>query len=73
MTGIFECAAVTLLVLLLLLQGNTRPADGSQPISFAHIASQVFGVFYVGYLPSFWIRLRSIGQALPHGAPSGGL
>lgn len=48
LTGIFECAAVTLLVLLLLLQGNIRPQDGSPPISFSHIASQVFGVFYVG-------------------------
>ncbi|CAE7258241.1 CDS4 [Symbiodinium sp. CCMP2456] len=71
LTGIFECAAVTLLVLLLLLQGNIRMPDGSSPISFSHIASQVFGVFYVGYLPSFWVRLRAIGPALPSGAPTG--
>lgn len=71
LTGIFECAAVTLLVLLLILQGNIRPQDGSPPISFSHIASQVFGVFYVGYLPSYWIRLRALAPALPDGAPSG--
>ncbi|CAE7544921.1 CDS4 [Symbiodinium necroappetens] len=71
LTGIFECAAVTLLVLLLLLQGNITMPDGSSPISFSHIASQVFGVFYVGYLPSFWVRLRAIGPALPSGAPTG--
>lgn len=72
LTGIFECAAVTLLLLLLILQGNSKSADdGSPPISFSHIASQVFGVFYVGYLPSYWIRLRAIAPALPAGAPSG--
>eukprot|EP00913_Durusdinium_trenchii_P016172 g15198.t1 len=72
LTGIFECAAVTLLLLLLILQGQCKSADdGSPPISFSHIASQVFGVFYVGYLPSYWIRLRAIAPALPAGAPSG--
>lgn len=25
-------------------------------LRFSHIASQVFGVFYVGYLPSYWVR-----------------
>ncbi|CAJ1393367.1 unnamed protein product [Effrenium voratum] len=71
LTGIFECAAVTLLGLMLVLQGNTKSPDGSSPISFSHIASQVFGVFYVGYLPSFWVRLRAMGPLLPAGAPSG--
>lgn len=69
LTGIFECAAVTLLVMLLVLQGNTKPPDGGVPITFSHISSQVFGVFYTGYLPAFWVRLRSIPVLLPS-APS---
>jgi len=65
LTGIFECAAVTMLLLLLVLQGNSRQKGSSVPIRFPHIASQVFGVFYVGYLPAFWVRLRAIHTALP--------
>lgn len=65
LTGIFECAACSMLVLLLLWQGNVKSPDGGVGITFAHIASQVFGVFYVGYLPSFWVRLRSIALPLP--------
>lgn len=65
LTGIFECAAVALLVVLLIQQGNARPPDGGPPITFSHISSQVFGVFYTGYLPAFWVRLRSIALPLP--------
>jgi len=64
LTGIFETTSITLLVLLLLLQGNKVQPDGELPIKFSHISSQVFGVFYVGYLPSFWVRLRSISLGL---------
>jgi len=65
LTGIFECAAVTMLLLLLVLQGNSRQKGDLLPINFSHIASQVFGVFYVGYLPAFWVRLRAISLDLP--------
>jgi len=65
LTGIFECAACTMLLLLLVLQGNTRRPGGGVSITFSHIASQVFGVFYVGYLPAFWVRMRSIWAPLP--------
>lgn len=64
LTGIFECAAVTLLMTLLVFQGNQRQEDGGVPIRFSHVSSQVFGVFYVGYLPSFWVRLRGVSLAL---------
>jgi len=64
LTGIFECAAVALLVMLLVVQGNTKNPEGGAPISFGHISSQVFGVFYTGYLPAFWVRLRMISVPL---------
>eukprot|EP00403_Amphidinium_massartii_P001981 CAMPEP_0178374052 /NCGR_PEP_ID=MMETSP0689_2-20121128/2180_1 /TAXON_ID=160604 /ORGANISM="Amphidinium massartii, Strain CS-259" /LENGTH=384 /DNA_ID=CAMNT_0019994015 /DNA_START=1 /DNA_END=1152 /DNA_ORIENTATION=+ len=64
LTGIFECAAVALLVMLLALQGNKQAPDGGPPIRFSHISSQVFGVFYCGYLPAFWVRLRDIAVPL---------
>ena len=42
----------------LLLQPNTG--------SIADIAASIFGLFYLGYLPSHWIRLRHLTQpALP--------
>jgi phosphatidate cytidylyltransferase len=31
--------------------------------TIADIASSIMGLFYCGYLPSYWIRLRSLGQA----------
>lgn len=31
--------------------------------TIADISASIMGLFYVGYLPSFWIRLRSLGQA----------
>jgi len=64
LTGIFECAAISLMATLLVLQGNTKVPEGGVPIGFAHISSQVFGIFYVGYLPAFWIRLRSLSAPL---------
>jgi len=64
LTGIFESAAVGLLVMLIALQGNTRAPDDGPPIRFSHISSQVFGIFYCGYLPAFWVRLRDIAVPL---------
>eukprot|EP00929_Paragymnodinium_shiwhaense_P112469 TRINITY_DN80724_c0_g1_i1.p1 TRINITY_DN80724_c0_g1~~TRINITY_DN80724_c0_g1_i1.p1 ORF type:complete len:431 (-),score=64.63 TRINITY_DN80724_c0_g1_i1:68-1360(-) len=64
-TGIFECGSISMLVMLLVLQVSVRTDDGSMPIKFPHICAQVFGVFFCGYLPSFWVRLRGIRLALP--------
>lgn len=31
--------------------------------TIADISTSILGLFYAGYLPSFWVRLRSLGQA----------
>lgn len=31
--------------------------------SIADISASILGLFYCGYLPSYWVRLRSLGQA----------
>ncbi len=36
-----------------------------RPASIADIAASILGMFYAGFLPSFWIRLRNLG-APPH-------
>ncbi|KAJ4770659.1 Phosphatidate cytidylyltransferase [Rhynchospora pubera] len=48
-------SAFIIAVAVMLQRGNPR---------FAHMASAVFGLFYCGYLPSFWIKLRC-GLAAP--------
>ncbi|KAG8076639.1 hypothetical protein GUJ93_ZPchr0006g43505 [Zizania palustris] len=48
-------SAFLIAISLLLQRGNPR---------FAQLTSSVFGLFYCGYLPSFWIKLRS-GLAAP--------
>lgn len=48
-------SAFILAIAVMLQRGNPR---------FAHLASVVFGLFYCGYLPSFWIKLRC-GLAAP--------
>lgn len=42
-------AAFVVAMALLLQRGNPR---------FAQLSSTIFGLFYCGYLPSFWIKLR---------------
>lgn len=39
-----------------------------QPItgSISDIATSIFGLFYLGYLPSYWIRLRNLSQVNLH-------
>eukprot|EP00879_Flechtneria_rotunda_P013521 GHRR01014118.1.p1 GENE.GHRR01014118.1~~GHRR01014118.1.p1 ORF type:complete len:314 (+),score=87.64 GHRR01014118.1:261-1202(+) len=44
-------AAFCLLVMNIVI--NQKP-------TFAHLTSSVFGLFYCGYLPSFWIKLRNL-------------
>ncbi|AQK60850.1 Phosphatidate cytidylyltransferase [Zea mays] len=48
-------SAFVIAIALLLQRGNPR---------FAQLTSSVFGLFYCGYLPSFWVKLRS-GLAAP--------
>jgi phosphatidate cytidylyltransferase len=52
--------AFSLLALQMLLQRRPR---------FAQFTSTLFGLFYCGYLPSFWIKLRALAWAAPSGAP----
>eukprot|EP00616_Rhizochromulina_sp_CCMP1243_P003093 CAMPEP_0118991574 /NCGR_PEP_ID=MMETSP1173-20130426/51849_1 /TAXON_ID=1034831 /ORGANISM="Rhizochromulina marina cf, Strain CCMP1243" /LENGTH=483 /DNA_ID=CAMNT_0006942711 /DNA_START=202 /DNA_END=1649 /DNA_ORIENTATION=- len=36
-----------------------------KPGTISEISSSFMGMFYVGYLPSFWVRLRTISEGLP--------
>jgi phosphatidate cytidylyltransferase len=40
--------------------------------TIADISASIMGLFYVGYLPSFWIRLRSLEQAQVSNLPLDG-
>lgn len=40
--------------------------------TIADIATSILGLFYGGYLPSYWIRLRSLGSAASANLPLGG-
>ncbi|AFY66938.1 phosphatidate cytidylyltransferase [Geitlerinema sp. PCC 7407] len=40
--------------------------------TIADIATSILGLFYGGYLPSYWIRLRSLGSAASTNLPLGG-
>lgn len=42
-------AAFVVAMALLLQRGNPR---------FAQLSSTIFGLFYCGYLPCFWVKLR---------------
>ena len=42
-------AAFAVAIALLLQRGNPR---------FAQLSSTMFGLFYCGYLPCFWVKLR---------------
>ncbi|KAM3295917.1 hypothetical protein ACQJBY_038310 [Aegilops geniculata] len=48
-------SAFIIAISLVLQRGNPR---------FAQLTSSVFGLFYCGYLPSFWVKLRC-GLAAP--------
>lgn len=48
-------AAFVVAMALLLQRGNPR---------FAQLSSTMFGLFYCGYLPCFWVKLRC-GLAVP--------
>ncbi|MEW5298664.1 MAG: hypothetical protein WDW36_001757 [Sanguina aurantia] len=51
-------AVSVFMVLMLEVVSSKRP-------KFSQLASSVFGIFYCGWLPSFWLKLRM----LPHLAP----
>jgi phosphatidate cytidylyltransferase len=40
--------------------------------TIADISSSILGLFYGGYLPSYWVRLRSLGNADVSNLPLGG-
>ncbi|HIK54503.1 MAG TPA: phosphatidate cytidylyltransferase [Synechococcales cyanobacterium M55_K2018_004] len=40
--------------------------------SIADISSSILGLFYGGYLPSYWVRLRSLEQSAVSNLPLGG-
>jgi phosphatidate cytidylyltransferase len=40
--------------------------------TIADISTSILGLFYGGYLPSYWVRLRSLGQAECINLPLGG-
>jgi phosphatidate cytidylyltransferase len=40
--------------------------------TIADVSASIMGLFYVGYLPSYWVRLRSIGSAAVSNIPLGG-
>ncbi len=40
--------------------------------TIADISTSILGLFYAGYLPSYWIRLRSLGNAAVNNVPLGG-
>jgi phosphatidate cytidylyltransferase len=50
-------AVASTAVLSVQLLGPTRPR-------FSQLTSSVFGLFYCGYLPSFWIKLRHLSAPL---------
>jgi len=61
---ILAVGAFSLLALQMLLQRRPR---------FAQFTSTLFGLFYCGYLPSFWIKLRALAAAAPAAAPAAAL
>jgi phosphatidate cytidylyltransferase len=40
--------------------------------TIADISTSIMGLFYGGYLPSYWVRLRAIGQVQAHNLPLDG-
>ncbi|NJP10058.1 MAG: phosphatidate cytidylyltransferase [Leptolyngbyaceae cyanobacterium RU_5_1] len=40
--------------------------------TIADISASIMGLFYCGYLPSYWVRLRSLGQAAASNLPLDG-
>ncbi|HIK04277.1 MAG TPA: phosphatidate cytidylyltransferase [Trichormus sp. M33_DOE_039] len=76
------------LVLLVISQIDNALADAFMPIAgtficfyllfqpkmatIADVSASIMGLFYVGYLPSYWVRLRTIGSAAISNLPLNG-
>ncbi|AFY50350.1 CDP-diglyceride synthetase [Nostoc sp. PCC 7524] len=76
------------LVLLAISTLNDALADAVMPIAgtvicfyllfqpkmatIADVSASIMGLFYVGYLPSYWVRLRAIGSVAISNIPFGG-
>ena len=58
-TGVFEFASFILLSMLL-LKRSTKKKPSKKKVRFSELTMLVFGLFYCGYLPTFWIRLRGV-------------
>ncbi|KAI8467385.1 MAG: phosphatidate cytidylyltransferase [Monoraphidium minutum] len=59
-------AAAAFFLLSLYIVAAERP-------SLAGMASSLFGLFYCGYLPSFWVKLRALALPLAGAAPLPGV
>lgn len=71
--GLFETSSFALLAMLLVHQSGRkkRAGKGNRRLRITQLTSLIFGLFYCGYLPSFWIRLRTLEATLPAGSAAG--
>jgi len=58
-TGVFETASF-LLLSMLLVKKSTKKKLKKKKVRFSELTMLVFGLFYCGYLPTFWVRLRGV-------------
>lgn len=56
-SGTTMCVAAFLLLVMNVVT-HRRP-------TFGHLTSSVFGLFYCGYLPCFWLKLRNLAMPAP--------
>ena len=79
---------VVSLALLIIATVSSTLADAVMPVAgtficfyllfqpkaatIADISTSILGLFYCGYLPSYWMRLRSLGSAAVSNLPLGG-
>ncbi|WZN66907.1 phosphatidate cytidylyltransferase [Chloropicon roscoffensis] len=61
-TGVFEAASF-LLLSMLLVKRSAKKKPKKKKVKFSELTMLVFGLFYCGYLPTFWIRLRGVSAA----------
>jgi len=83
-SGLFEVAAFVLLSMLILVQNRAtrgkKSKDGTGDLKkkpkrvwFSQLTSLVYGLFYCGYLPSYWVRLRALEFRVPESPQLGTL
>lgn len=54
---VLPLAGTALMIWLLLMR--------KKPAKISEVSATIHGMFYIGYLPSFWIRLRALGDVMP--------